>query len=192
MKKSTIILLSTVGVVLLLVAMFFSSYNGFMNSEEDVDNKYAQIDNQLQRRMDLIPNLVNTVQGYASHEKEVMSNIADARAKLAGAKTPTEQAEANDQLSGALSRLLMVSENYPNLKADSQFTRLMDELSGSENRIAVARKDYNDQVTVYNKKVKRMPGAIIANMFGFDEKELFKAAENAKNTPSVDFNKESK
>lgn len=188
MKKGTIILLAIVAIVLLLIGSLFSTYNGFMSSEEDVDNKYAQIENQLQRRMDLIPNLVNTVQGYAAHEKEVMKNIADARAKLAGAQTPAEQAEADGELSSALSRLMVVVENYPNLKADSQFTKLMDELAGTENRIAVARMDYNEQVTLYNKTVKRMPGAIIANMFGFDEKEQFKAAEGAETAPTVDFN----
>lgn len=188
MKKGTIILLSVLGAFLLIIGSLFSSYNGFMSAEEDVNNKFGQIENQLQRRMDLIPNLVNTVQGYASHEKEVMKNIADARAKLAGAGTPAEKAQADGELSSALSRLMVVVENYPNLKADANFTRLMDELAGTENRIAVSRMDYNNQVTVYNKKVKRMPGAIVANMFGFDEKELFKAAEGADTAPTVDFN----
>ncbi|WP_442862483.1 LemA family protein [Bacillus sp. USDA818B3_A] len=167
--------------------MFMSSYNSFVNLEEDVNQSHAQIENQLQRRLDLIPNLVSTVKGYAAHEKEVIASISDARAQLAGANTPEEEAAANDQLSGALSRLLVVVENYPNLKADQQFTQLMDELAGTENRIAVARKDYNEQVAIFNKKVKRFPGSIIAGIGGFDQKEYFKAAPNAQEAPKVDF-----
>jgi LemA protein len=180
-------IIAVVAVIAIFIIMFMSSYNGFVNSEENVNQSYAQIENQLQRRLDLIPNLVSTVQGYASHEKEVITAVSDARSKLAGANTPAEQAAANDELSGALSRLLVVVENYPNLKADRQFTQLMDELSGTENRIAVARKDYNDQVADYNKKVKRFPGTIVANMTGFDEKEYFKASPNATEAPKVDF-----
>jgi LemA protein len=176
-----------IAVLVVFGLMLMGSYNGFVNSEENVNQSYAQIENQLQRRLDLIPNLVNTVKGYASHEKEVIASISDARARLAGAKTPQEQATANTELTGALSRLLVVVENYPNLKADQQFTQLMDELAGTENRISVARKDYNDQVATFNKKVKRFPGAIIANMTGFDQKEYFKADPKAGEAPKVDF-----
>ncbi|WP_442598478.1 LemA family protein [Neobacillus sp. D3-1R] len=174
-------------VIVIIGGMLMSSYNNFVSLEENVDQSYAQIENQLQRRLDLIPNLVNTVKGYASHEKEVIASISDARARLAGAKTVEEEATANAELSGALSRLLVVVENYPNLKADQQFTQLMDELSGTENRIAVARKDYNDQVAVYNKRVKQFPGVIIANITGFDEKQYFKADPKATEAPEVDF-----
>ncbi|WP_248561097.1 LemA family protein [Niallia sp. NCCP-28] len=186
MKKFSGIIIAIVIIVVLLL-VFMTSYNGFVNAEEDVEQSYAQIENQLQRRLDLIPNLVNTVKGYASHEKEVIQSISDARANLAGAKTPEEEATANAQVSSALSRLLVVVENYPNLKADKQFTQLMDELSGTENRISVARKDYNEQVSSYNKKVKRFPGAILARISGFDEKEYFQANSNAENAPEVDF-----
>lgn len=187
MKKGYMGIGIIIAVIVVLGIMLMSSYNGFVNSEENVDQSYAQIETQLQRRLDLIPNLVNTVKGYASHEEEVITQISDARARLAGANTPEEEATANTELTGALSRLLVVVENYPNLKADQQFTQLMDELSGTENRIAVARKDYNDEVALYNKKVKRFPGAIVASITGFDEKEYFNADPSAGETPKVDF-----
>jgi LemA protein len=152
-----------------------------------VDSKYAQIENQLQRRLDLIPNLVNTVKGYANHEKEIMTDIAESRSKLAGANTPQDQAIANDQLTGALNRLLVVVEKYPDLKADANFRQLMDELSGTENRIAVAREDYNEEVNSYNKLRRAFPGNLIAGMFNFEKKEYFKANPNAKDAPTVDF-----
>jgi LemA protein len=187
LKKGYLGIGIVIALIVILGIMFMSSYNNFVNAEEDVDQSYAQIENQLQRRLDLIPNLVNTVKGYASHEKEVIASISDARARLAGAETPQEEATANAELSSALSRLLVVVENYPDLKANQQFTQLMDELAGTENRISVARKDYNDQVAVYNKKVKRMPGSIIAGIAGFDEKEYFEADPKAAEAPEVDF-----
>ncbi|MDQ1004976.1 LemA protein [Neobacillus niacini] len=187
MKKGLVVIGIIIAAFVLVGVMLMSSYNNFVSLQENVDQSYAQIENQLQRRLDLIPNLVNTVKGYASHEKEVIASISDARARLAGAKTVEEEATANAELSGALSRLLVVVENYPNLKADQQFTQLMDELSGTENRISVARKDYNDQVAVYNKRVKQFPGAIIAGITGFDEKEYFNADPKAAGAPKVDF-----
>lgn len=174
-------------VVVLLAIMIIPSYNGLVNKEEDVNQAYAQIENQLQRRLDLIPNLVNTVKGYASQEKDVIQSISDARANLAGAATPADQATANDQLTNALNRLLVVVENYPDLKSNTTFQQLMDELAGTENRISVARKDYNDTVSGYNRSVKRFPGSIIAGVFGFDEIEYFKASEGAEQAPTVDF-----
>ncbi|MCM3571040.1 LemA family protein [Neobacillus mesonae] len=187
MKKGLLGIIIVVAVIVVLGLSLKSSYNNFVNLEENVNQAHAQIENQLQRRMDLIPNLVSTVKGYASHEKEVITSISDARARMAGAKTPEEQATANAELSSALSRLLVVVENYPNLKADQQFTQLMDELSGTENRIAVARKDYNDQVAEYNRKIKNFPGVLIARMTGFTEKEYFKADPKAQEAPKVDF-----
>lgn len=187
MKK----LLGPIVIIVVIIAIFAAilipSYNGFVNGEEDVNKAYAQIENQLQRRMDLIPNLVNTVKGFAAHEEEVLGNIADARSRLAGASTPEEQAEANNELTGALSRLLVVVENYPELKADANFRQLMDELAGTENRLSVAREDYNAVVSDYNKKVKRMPGSIVASIFGFDEKGYFEADAAAQDAPNVDF-----
>lgn len=186
--KKVFLALGVIGIVIVILgALLVPNYNRFINLEENVDQSYAQIENQLQRRLDLIPNLVNTVKGYAAHEEEVLTQISDARTKLAGAKSPEEEATANTELSGALNRLLVVVENYPNLKADQQFTQLMDELSGTENRISVARKDYNEQVAEYNKKVKGFPGVIVANIIGFDDKEYFEADSNAEQAPKVDF-----
>ncbi|MDU2063562.1 MAG: LemA family protein [Sporomusaceae bacterium] len=174
------------GIVLLLIGSV-SSYNGLVNLNENVNGKWSQIENQLQRRSDLIPNLVNTVKGYAAHEQSAIQAVADARAKLGGAQGPAAKAAANGELNGALSRLLVVAENYPNLKADKNFRQLMDELSGTENRIAVARKDYNDSVQLYNTKIRTLPTSIFAGMMGFMPKEYFKADEGAKEVPKVQF-----
>lgn len=187
MKNKLGVILAIVIVLAIVAVPFLTSYNGFVNAEENVEQQYSQIENQLQRRADLIPNLVNTVKGYASHEKEVLTDIAEARSKLIGAKSVEDQANADASLSNALSRLLVISERYPELKADKQFTQLMDELSGTENRIAVARKDYNDQVAVFNKKVRRFPGRIVASVAGFEKKEYFKAEQGADKAPNVDF-----
>lgn len=180
-------LIGVLAVIVILAITIIPSYNGLVNKEEDVDQAYAQIENQLQRRLDLIPNLVNTVQGYASQEQEVIQSISDARANLAGAQTPGDQATADDELTTALNNLLVVVENYPDLKSNETFQQLMDELAGTENRIAVARKDYNDAVSTFNRSVKRFPGSVIAGVFGFDEKEYFKASEGAEEAPTVDF-----
>jgi len=174
-------------ILVVLSLLFIPKYNSLVTAEEGVDSKWAQVENQLQRRYDLIPNLVESVKGYANHEKEVIASITDARAQMGSAQSPNEQAVANDALNGALSRLLVVIENYPNLKADANFRQLMDELAGTENRLAVAREDYNNEVQVFNKTVKRFPGNLIAGMFGFEKKEYFKAATGAEKAPSIDF-----
>ncbi|NEW02533.1 LemA family protein [Bacillus megaterium] len=164
-----------------------SSYNSLVSAQEDVDNKFSQIDNQLKRRSDLIPNLVETVKGYAKHEQEAIDSVTQARAQLAGAKTPEDKAEANQQLSGALNRLLVVVEKYPDLKANENFRSLMDSLEGTENRLAVARKDYNDEVAKYNKSVKRFPKSMLAGTFGFEKKPYFEVTNEEKEAPKVDF-----
>lgn len=184
MNKTLWIVIAIAG-ALLVSAMF--SYNTLVSMNESVNGKWSQIENQLQRRADLIPNLVNTVKGYAAHEQQAIQAVADARSKLAGAQGPVGKAEANAELNSALSRLLVIAENYPNLKADKNFRSLMDELSGTENRIAVARKDYNDSVQAYNVKIRSLPTSLFAGMMGFGPKEYFKAEEGAKQVPQVKF-----
>ena len=141
----------------------------------------------MQRRADLIPNLVNTVKGYANQEKEIINKVTTAREKLVGANSVTAKAEADQELTNALSRLLVVVENYPELKSSQNFIQLSDELAGTENRIATARRDYNEAVKTYNLKIKKFPSNVMANMFGFGEKQYFEASEESKNVPNVQF-----
>lgn len=188
MKKSTIILIIVLVVIAMPILTAISSYNGLVSGRESVNSASSQIDNQLQRRNDLIPNLVNTVKGYASHEKEIFETIANARASLMGATSMKDKSAADAQLTAGLGRLLAIAENYPTLKADGSFIRLQDELAGTENRIAVARKDYNDSARLYNTKIAKFPTVIFANMFGFQKFEYFEAAEGAKEVPTVNFN----
>ena len=177
------------GVVVVLALILVSGYNNMISLNENVDGKWSQVENQLQRRTDLIPNLVNTVKGYTTHEQEIFTALANARAQMMGAGTVGQAAEADQAMTSALSRLIAVAENYPNLKADANFRQLQDELAGTENRIATARKDYNDAVQGYNTKIKRFPSNIYANILGFQAKEYFKAEEGAKAVPKVDFNR---
>ncbi|MDD3766087.1 MAG: LemA family protein [Eubacteriales bacterium] len=179
------------GVVVLLAFLAFSSIKGTYNSlvvlNEEVDSKWSQVENNLQRRADLIPNLVETVKGYAAHEQEVFSDIAEARSRLIGASGANEAAQANDALSNAIGRLLVLSESYPQLKADQNFQHLMDELSGTENRLAVARKDYNDAVRDYNATIQKFPTNIYASMLKYEKRDYFEASESAKDAPKVQF-----
>jgi LemA protein len=189
-KASFAVLWTLIGIVVLAIGFFawcIGAYNKIVAERENVNSAYAEIQTQLQRRADLIPNLVNTVKAYDVHEEKVMSDIANARAALVGAKTPVDQARADNNLTNALSRLLVISENYPNLKADKQFRELMYELSGTENRIAVARRDYNNEVAIYNKEIKTFPGSIFAGMFHFENKEYFQASPGSDKAPVVNF-----
>ncbi|HNZ29816.1 MAG TPA: LemA family protein, partial [Candidatus Goldiibacteriota bacterium] len=157
MKNGMKVLLGVIGIVLLIVMFFVSTYNKLVKYDEAINAAWAQIENVLQRRGDLIPNLVNTVKGYAKHEKEVFENVANARAALAGARTVDDKVKAAGAMDSALSRLLAIAENYPQLKANESFNKLMDELSGTENRIAVERKKYNEVVQAYNTTVRCFP-----------------------------------
>ena len=163
------------------------SYNRFVGQEEAIKSQWAQVENQLQRRNDLIPNLVETVKGYAAHEEGVFKEIAEARSRLLGAKSPEETIAAANQQSSALGRLLVIAENYPQLRANEQFNRLMDELSGTENRIAVERMRYNDRVQEYNTGRRQFPANLTAKVFGFKEYPFFQAPPEAKQVPKVNF-----
>jgi LemA protein len=167
------------------------SYNKFVSQEEAIKAQWAQVENQLQRRNDLIPNLVETVKGYAQHEEGVFKEIADARSRLLAAKSPEETISAANQQTSALGRLLAIAENYPQLKANEQFNRLMDELSGTENRIAVERMRYNEKVQEYNTSRRQFPANVTAKMFGFKEYPFFQAPPEAKTVPKVTFPKPS-
>ena len=176
-------------IVLVVGGMLVGQYNALVTSNEAVDAAWAQVENVLQRRADLIPNLVETVKGYAAHEEEVFTRVADARSRLAGATTPAEASAANAGLTSALGRLLAIAESYPDLKANQNFLRLQDELAGTENRIAVERMRYNDQVRTFNTAIKRFPTRFLAGVLGFSERDYFEADQGAKEAPKVDFSR---
>lgn len=186
MKKGLIIAI-VVGVVVLLGIALISANNNLVSMETKVDAALANIDTNLQRRADLIPNLVSTVKGYAAHEQAAIDSVTEAREKLAGASTVEEKAAADSALSTALNNLLVVVENYPDLKASANFTQLADELAGTENRIAVARRDYNDAVQSYNAAIRKFPTSLVAGIFGFTQKDYFRAADGAQDVPNVEF-----
>ena len=187
MKKKGIIIAIIVGLVVILGIALISANNNLVSMEAEVDAAFANIDTNLQRRADLIPNLVNTVKGYAAHEQEAIDSVTEARAKLTGASTVEEKAAADSALSTALNNLLVVVENYPDLKASANFTQLADELAGTENRIAVARRDYNDAVQSYNTAIRKFPTSLVAGLFGFTQKDYFQASEDAYDVPNVEF-----
>ena len=173
--------------VVVIIVLFISSYNAIVSKHETITAKWAQVDNQLQRRNDLIPNLVNSVKGYAAHEKEVFETVTNARSQWAKAGSVDEKVKAASAVDAALSRLLFVAENYPNLKADNTFLKLMDELAGTENRISVERRRFNETVQSYNTMIRRFPASFIASMGGFKDKAYFSAATGADQAPKVQF-----
>ena len=184
MKKIGLIIAGLVGVIALIAMMVMGSYNGLVSKDESVKQANAKIEAALQRRSDLIPNVVESAKGYMSHESEIFEKIAEARSKIGSGDKQTK-ADGEGELSSAISRLLVVQENYPQLKADTHVSSLMAELEGTENRLFVARKDYNEVATNYNKTIRQFPTSIIANMFGFERAELIEADKDAKVVPNV-------
>ncbi|NLF83558.1 MAG: LemA family protein [Candidatus Gastranaerophilales bacterium] len=190
--KKALIALAIVGLLVLIIGgSALGIYNSLQLMDESVNSSWAQVENQIQRRGDLIPNLVNTVKGYAKHESSIFTDIANARAKLAGAVQKSDIKgvnQANMEFAGALSRLLAIAENYPDLKANQNFIALQDEIAGTENRLAVARRDYNEAVKQLNGKIRTFPTNIIAGMAGIKAREYFEVEEAKKEVPQVDFN----
>lgn len=189
MKSFLVVLAVIVLLVVVVGGSLAGTYNKLVKLNEDVNGKWAQVENQLQRRFDLIPNMVSVTQGYAAHEKAVFQGIADARAKLAGTKNATleDRVTAANEMETALSRLLVIVENYPQLKADAQFRALSDELTGTENRIAVERMRFNESVKSFNETVKQFPMVMFARVFGYAAKPYFLSPEEAKTAPQVKF-----
>lgn len=174
-------------IIIMIVALFAGSYNNLAVSDEKVTSAWAQVENQLKRRADLIPNLVEVVKGYASHEKEVLTGITEARTKFNAANTPDEYAEANAEFNRALTNLYAVVENYPELKANENFSELQYELAGTENRIATQRMRYNETVESFNTTIRRFPTNIIAKMFGFEKRQYFEISPEDIEVPEVNF-----
>jgi LemA protein len=186
-KKILIGIGAIILLVLIVMVYYYSKYNTFVQMNVEIKSSWAQVENQLQRRYDLIPNLVETVKGYAKQEKDVLVEVTNARSKVGGAGNIPDKISANNQLSGALSRLMVVVEKYPDLKSNQNFMKLQDELAGTENRIAVERMRYNQKVETYNKAIAMVPGSIIATREGFKEAAFFKVDEVAKAAPKVKF-----
>jgi LemA protein len=186
-KRTWIALAVVAGIVLLFGGTCTVQYNKLVSSSESVDGAWSQVENVLQRRADLIPNLVETVKGYAAHEQEIFTEVANARSRLLAARNPDEAEAADRQVTSALGRLLAIAENYPALKANESFVRLQDELAGTENRIAVERKRYNDAVRDHNARIRKFPTNLVASIAGFDRKEYFEAEQGARDVPRVNF-----
>ena len=187
MKKGTKIGLIVLAAVVIIAVMIGTAYNGLVKKDEQVNTAYANIESQLQRRNDLIPNLVETVKGYAAHETEVFTAVTEARERMMSAQGPDAVAEADGELTQALGRLIAVAESYPELQANENFLSLQDELAGTENRINTARMDYNAVVQTYNASIRSFPTNILAGIFGFERREQFQAQEGAQEVPAVDF-----
>jgi LemA protein len=186
MKKKSIILISILVVVVLIIGWFWNSYNSLVTASEGVDNQWAQVEVQYQRRFDLIPNLVAAVKGAMTQEQSVFGDLAAARANYSGATTVNAKAEAATQVESSLGRLIAVMENYPELKSTETVQNLMTQLEGTENRVSVERGRFNDQVKAYNVLIKRFPMNVISGMFGYSEKAYFQIAAGVENTPKVD------
>jgi LemA protein len=187
-KIALIVILVVVVVVLAAGSKYYSVRNDLVTERNAMDAAWSDVEVVLQRRADLIPNLVETVKGFAKHETEVFKNIADARAALISGRTPQEKIQANDQLSGALSRLLVIAENYPQLRSNENFLRLQDEIAGTENRIAVERRKYNETLQRYNTSIELFPNNIVASMAGFARNDAyFKTEPGARTAPKVQF-----
>ena len=196
MKKTYIILAVIVGVLLIFLVPTFSSYNSLVGLEENVDSKWSDVESEYQRRSDLIPNLVSTVKGYADHEKSTLDAVVSARAKATSTTISIDDLNeeslakyqaAQGELTSALGRLLAITENYPDLKANQNFSKLQAQLEGTENRIKVSRKYYNDAAQQYNTKIRTFPTNMVASMTGFVKKPYFKAEEGAEKAPKVEF-----
>ena len=187
--QKTLLIVVIVLVLIILIPFLYlkGTYNSLVTMDESVKGAWAQVENQLQRRYDLIPNLVETVKGYATHEREVFVQVTEARSKVGGATSIPDKIGANNQLSAALSRLLVVVERYPELKANTNFIRLQDELAGTENRIAVERRRYNETVRAYNIKIRRFPTNLIAGMFSFEKAAFFEVPQERQEAPKVKF-----
>jgi LemA protein len=187
--QKTILIVIGILVLIVLIPFFYlkGTYNSLVRMDEEVKAAWAQVENQLQRRYDLIPNYVETVKGYAAHEKEVFLRVTEARSKVSGAANIQDKIQANNALSSALARLLVVVERYPELKANTNFIRLQDELAGTENRIAVERRRYNETVKTYNITIRRFPTNLLAGMFGFEKAAFFEVPEERQEAPKVQF-----
>jgi len=188
MARTLLIVLGVIAAIVLIIGLWLrGSYNGFVEKSTAIDGQWAQVETQYQRRFDLIHNLVESVKGIFEQEREVFGRLADARTRYGGATTPDQRAEAATQVESALARLLVVVENYPQLRSQVNVTQLMDELAGTENRVAVERQRYNDRVRSYNTSVRRFPGNVVAGMFGFEQRSYFEAAQGAEQAPKVKF-----
>lgn len=188
MNKKTIIWLVVIGLVVLVIGWLWSSYNRLVVMSEQVDGQWAQVETQYQRRFDLIPNLVESVKGAMGQEERVFGDLAEARTNYAGAQTVGEKAQAASQLESAFSRLLVIMENYPDLKSIDTVQTLMAQVEGTENRVSVERNRFNESVKNYNMVIKRLPTNLIANLFGYGEKNYFESVEEAAEAPKVEFN----